>query len=324
MISVLIEWENVLLAEGDRCCEMLHRLRAQVREIVEADGTAFEILVLFNPEQIDGGAVRGVLGEHLVGDGLPNGVSLRLEPAVGEHYYDLRNVGARLATGEVLVCVDSDVIPEPGWLRALLTPMLAADGPGVVTGQTYLDNTDLVSWAFGAGWFFPVRDPSDEVLRESPMFFANNIAFRREVLLAHPYPALQDGQTRGSCAQLAKNLRAAGVGVWHASGARATHPAPNGWRHIGVRALAQGRDISIEWKMKGRSRLRRTLRAVSWSCTGVRRTLIRGCTKREQLRMPVWQIVPAVAIMAWYYGLSLVGAWTVTLLPARFSRGWRV
>jgi mycofactocin system glycosyltransferase len=46
-----------------------------------------------------------------------------------------RNQGAREATGELLAFVDSDCVPEPGWLRAL-TPYFAWERVGAVGGRT--------------------------------------------------------------------------------------------------------------------------------------------------------------------------------------------
>jgi glycosyltransferase involved in cell wall biosynthesis len=47
----------------------------------------------------------------------------------------VRNVGARLAGGEILACTDSDCVPTPGWLREGVKPF-ADPAVGVVTGTT--------------------------------------------------------------------------------------------------------------------------------------------------------------------------------------------
>ena len=319
-VSILIEWENVILAADDRCWAMLRQVGEQIHE-VDAE---IECLVLFNPHQVQEEEVRRAVDCHLVGDGLPARATVRLEPLVGDHYYDLRNRGSRIATGDVIVCIDSGVIPERGWLRALLAPMLAdGDSVQVTAGNTYLNTEDLVSKSFAAGWFFPLRDEREEPNPDARPFFANNVAFRRSVFLDHPYPALHEGQTRGSCTRLAKELRASGVSILYVPGARTAHPAPNGWAHICVRALAEGRDRALQSGRRGR-RLRRVLRSILFAAGGVKRTIVRTLTRRRQLSLGAWEIVPACFVMGWYYTLTLVGALITILLPRRYSCGWRI
>ena len=318
-VSILIEWENVILAADDRCWAMLRQVGEQIHE-VDAE---IECLVLFNPHQIQEEEIRRAVDRHLVGDGLPARATVRLEPLAGEHYYDLKNRGARIATGDAIVCIDSDSIPENGWLPALLAPMFAdGDNVNVTAGSTYVDIEDLVSKSFAAAWIFPLRDERDESRSDGQRFFANNVAFRRSVFLDHPYPPLEDGQTRGSCVNLAKELRASGISIWYVPSARMAHPAPNGWHNICVRALAQGRDRAlgqreVPW-------LRRAIRSGLFAMGGIKQTIVRTFTKRRQLNIAVWEIVPAVFLMGWYYVLTLVGALITILLPRRYSRGWRI
>src|SRR5215472_15982971 len=44
---------------------------------------------------------------------------IRTIAADGAHYYQLKNLGARAATGDIIVLVDTDVVPEPGCLAAV-------------------------------------------------------------------------------------------------------------------------------------------------------------------------------------------------------------
>ncbi len=48
-LSIVVEWENVLLSEDERCFHMLRKLSKQLGEI----NRRAEVLVLFNPNQID-------------------------------------------------------------------------------------------------------------------------------------------------------------------------------------------------------------------------------------------------------------------------------
>jgi hypothetical protein len=103
-----------------------------------------------------------------------------------------------------------------------------------------LDPENLVSKAFALGWFFPLRQDAPR-LGEARHFFANNVAFRREVIIAHPFPPMDRGQTRGARSSVAKILTAHGIEIWKTSAARTPHPTPTGGITV-TRALADGRD----------------------------------------------------------------------------------
>jgi len=53
-LTLILEWENVLLAEDDRCFEMLRQLRKQLGEI----GRSAEVIVLHNPEQVESSVIE--------------------------------------------------------------------------------------------------------------------------------------------------------------------------------------------------------------------------------------------------------------------------
>ena len=109
-----------------------------------------------------------------------------------------KNIGAARARGEVIVFLDSDVIPEEGWLASLLQALSNLD-VGVVGGNTYIAHEDLNGKAFALFWFFPLREARGGLWRD-PHFFANNVAFRAEVFRAHSFPPL--GTFRGQCIAL--------------------------------------------------------------------------------------------------------------------------
>jgi hypothetical protein len=153
-------------------------------------------------------------------------------PAPGKRYYEQKNAGAELARGEILIFLDSDVVPDAGWLDGLLG---ALDDP----------NVDFVG---GDAYRFPTRHPSRGVYRRQ-QFYANNLAVRRKVFLANPFPAAT--AYRGQCAQLAKSMSRKGIPVYRQGDAAVSHPPPRGARTFVVRALCQGHD-TIYWKRRYR------------------------------------------------------------------------
>lgn len=319
-VTVLIEWENVLLAEDDRSVAMLRTLGSQI----SGSEARFEILVVFNPEHVDPPLVEQVVRAHLVFTGPHRDTPVRFEPIPGSHYYGMRNRGARMARGTVLLCLDSDVIPEDGWLEAVINPILTDPDIDVIGGTTYIEPDSLWARAFGAGWIFEPRNP-DESLRSGNLhFWANNVAFRRSFFLASPYRENeQNGETRNADIRFRDSLRKHGTPVWIAGRARVSHPAPNGFRHFVIRGLGEGRDQSIMWTERGKGRLARTFRAIDLGFGRVRRTVRHAFGRRADLRLPVWEIPLVLAIMAAYAALIVAGAWIQTWLPKRCSMGWR-
>lgn len=326
-VSVIVEWENVLLSEMDRCREMLRRLAAQAGALrarrASLDGCLgqlafpFELIVAFDPDAIDRAAVAAVLDEALRGS--DGALVVRLEAAPGRDYYGMKNHGAALASGDIVVLLDSDVIPEPVWLERLLG---AFDDPAVqvVGGNTFIAPDSLYTRAFAAGWFFPFQ-AEEGTVRRAKRFFANNVAFDRRVLLSHPFEPVE-GQSRGACARLAVRLLAQGIEPRLHQGAQVSHPPPCGGRHFFVRALAHGRDDILQDILSPR--------LASPPLAGWRRArhrfrqgLSRLVRHRRALRVS-WAALPAAAaIIATYYATYLVGDVCTRLAPqamrARFQ-----
>lgn len=319
-MSVLVEWENILLAEDDRSARMLRALAAQMTEL----DVAFELLVVFNPDQADPVAVEQAVRTHFRPVGRHEATPIRVQPLPGAHYFEMRNQGARTARAPILLCLDSDVVPEPGWLKAVLTPILTDPSIDVIGGTTYVEPDSLFARAIGAGWIFNPRDPDDSLRSGHLHFWANNVAFRRDFFLENPYPEHTDnGETRNADWRLRNALKARNKPVWIAGAARVSHPAPNGLRHTVNRALGEGRDQAIMWAERGMPRWLQTLRAVDFGFGRVRRCVRNVIRRRRDLRMPLWEAPAAVIITTGYATLLVLGAWTRTLLPARFSMGWR-
>jgi hypothetical protein len=233
--SVIIEWENAKLSEFGRARRMLEALAAQTRELERELWRPRDLVILYDPAAVDRRSLEAVAGEAM---GVLPRLQIKLVAAGGLRYYELKNFGATQTDAELIVFLDSDVIPEAGWLRRLLEP-LTEDGVDVVAGDSHVSLDTLYSKAFALFWVFPLRAVSDE-LRPAEAFFANNVAFRKPVFDANPFP--QHRKFRGQCTDLAAALKAKGFGIYVHDGARVDHPPPNGLRHFLSRALCAGHD----------------------------------------------------------------------------------
>lgn len=321
LLTILIEWENVLVAAEDRCARMLGELGRQV----SAFDAGVEILVMFNPEQISADVIEQILEQHLRITPPRPDVSARTVSAQGLHYYDLRNHGVRIARGQIIVCLDSDVIPEPGWLSALTDPLRTDPSISFVGGETHLDHTgSFFNKAFALGWIFPLRSAENDLrLGTDRQFWANNLACRRELFLQNPYPTDADPhESRNACRRLRNQLAAQGIPIWRAGNARVSHPAPDGWSKALFHALVEGRDNAIIYQQRGYGRLRRSLRAVDFAIGRLRQAVRNGLRKDRAFPVPAWQIPGVILFLTPYYLASIAGAWSQAWLPRRVWSRW--
>ena len=233
--SIVIEWENAKLSEFERARRMLEVLGEQLRELRERLPEPPEIILLYDPREMEGKVVREAVEEQL---GHPELAVLHFVETEGEDYFQQKNLGARVASQDVVILLDSDVVPRRGWLQALLEAMADLENE-VVAGQTGMSLESFVGRAFALFWIFPPERGGDAI-RPTDHFHANNVAFRRERLLASPFPDLP--VARGQSTLLGQQLAAAGRRMALHEGARVEHAPPNGFAHLVRRAMNQGRD----------------------------------------------------------------------------------
>lgn len=237
----MIEWENALLSDVDRARQMLSRLGEQARDYARSHNTRFELLVAYDPGEVDVAVPRSTVDEELDPANWPG--DIRYIAAPGLHYFEQKNLGAASATADTVVFLDSDVIPDAGWLGHMLGAV-DRDDVQVVGGHTYLARDTLLDRLFSGFWFF---EPNPKHTGVSPTghFYANNVAFKREIL--ERYGFRRAGSYRGQCVELAGRLKADGIQIWRAADATVSHPAPEGLRHAFIRAVCQGHD-NVYWR----------------------------------------------------------------------------
>ncbi len=161
-------------------------------------------------------------------------------------YYQKKNFGFTFTTNDVLVFLDSDVVPEAGWLTALLAAV--DDGQkAVVMGRTHLETGTLFERAIALSWIFEVR--SDSVIHPVRRFVSNNFAIRRGLFERISFP--NRTTYRGQCTELGLKLMGAGFVLYEEPHARGVHPAHDGARGFVMTALHAGRDSHFYDRQKG-------------------------------------------------------------------------
>ena len=305
MISIVVEWENVLLTTAGRGASMLRQLGDELGGARRALGEDFEVLVVYADDSCQRTEIADQLG--------PEGTSVRFVPAPGSGYYELKNIGVAHARGNVVVLVDSDVLPEPGWLVELLQPF-ADPNVQAVAGHSFVEPTSLWAKAFALAWFFPLRADAADRIDVSESFFANNVAFRRETARAFPFPPVP-GAARGACRVLAGQLRAHHVSLVVNPAALVSHPPPAGVRRAVARALVQGRDEALLAAAYPAETNARPFSPEAVRAVGAR---LREVVARRQLVGLSGRALPAaLAIVLGYYALMAAGAAFARIAPAR-------
>jgi len=226
--SILVEWENVLLSGESRANKMLSSVINQANLLKNC----CEIIVSANTDQPE-------LKERP--KGLNKNIEWILIVNTGLHYYQLKDEAARHAKSEVIVFVDSDVLPDKDWLKNL-TDSFRNPNIQASCGKAYIDYYNLYTKAFALFWFFPTKNhhPS-RPRRTTNHFFANNVAFKKKLFLQY-YFGKNAQVSRGGCLALGESLRRDGIDIYLCENAFVAHPPPQLGSHFILRALAQGRD----------------------------------------------------------------------------------
>jgi hypothetical protein len=268
-LSLVIEWENANRIGVERARRMLAALHEQLREVGAPGRGEHEVFLLFPEDDVSDAELRPIVEEVAPIDSWP--ARFRLVPSTAGGYYEQKNAGAALTSGDILIFLDSDVVPQPGWLAGLIDGLQRSNA-SVVCGNTFVEYDGVYSAAVALSWFFPLRS-EEEGLKPTHFFYANNVAFRRDVFMKHQFP--ETGQFRGQCSALAVNLERDGHQIVMNGASRVAHPPPEGLKHYAVRALWNGHDDFISMRNAGNASFlggsKKIARDLRWTLQTIKR-----------------------------------------------------
>jgi hypothetical protein len=327
-LSIVIELANTRLNGEERAARLLARLGRQWEEILAHDfpealpveargfleGLGERVELLLVSPRVAANALEADVRRLL-----PGTFDVAIHVADGLEYYPLKNFGASRASGDILLFVDCDVLPDDGWLAHLLGALARRD-VDVVCAQTYVAPVDLWSRAFALGWNYGLRDRAGG-LSTPEKFYGNTIAFRAPVFRQTPFRPL-GRRSRGASSLLRQDLGRLGIAVWENSAAGVDHPPPSSFRHLVIRALAEGRDHYLKHQdTRGLPGLKESLRLA-----GARLARGFGRARRHWRRVGLRrrEVPAAMAIISTYYGLSALGGLLTHASPELMGRHFRV
>ncbi|PSB61985.1 glycosyl transferase family 2, partial [filamentous cyanobacterium CCP1] len=129
----------------------------------------------------------------------------------GTTYYQAKMLGAKLATGEIIIYYDSDCLYTPDWLQTILTPF-QDHTVQIVAGETTTGGRGAYGTAMALTYIFPQFSQQTQLI-PTTQYFLNNVAFRREFLLQNPIPTSLP-LYRGNCVVHAHQLLSQGYTIW--------------------------------------------------------------------------------------------------------------
>jgi len=230
--ALVLETDNLLAIESRAeaivagLAELLSRLAAGVLPLARLDEV---ILVHEGLELRDQANLSRAAGRQLRFVEVPR----------GSGYYAAKNAGFAATTADIVAFGDSDCRPCDLWLHTLLAPMQSSD-VRVVAGRTAYEPSALGD-ALTAIDFQPIASPlGPGCVRH---FFANNVAFRREVFAARPFE-LRTDLHRGACGVLALQLHRERIPIHHAPDALTVHRTPGGLELL-ERRMKRGGDLAL-------------------------------------------------------------------------------
>lgn len=308
-ITFVTETDNLGMFGKKRMQRMLESLAPQLTE-ENHRLKQVEYIVSFDPTDISEVEVR----RQFATVSFPEGITWRFMGCTGLTYYDLKNEGFKAATGDLVLCIDSDVLPQAGWLRAILT---AFERPEVtvLAGHTHIELSSWYNKSFALFWTFPL--PETGGLQEAKHFMANNVHFRRPWIAAHLYPQRQAFHDHNRL--LLQALHDEGKKLYQHTDARALHDAPR-WMAFVKRTFCHGYDNIVEARDAGHHH-KATFRGglCRWH-TQLRRSLQRMVANRKLVGLPAIAVPYATGLATIFFTCQLLGEWITLVRPQWIKR----
>jgi len=160
------------------------------------------------------------------------------------NYVEAKQIGASVATGDVIIYIDSDVVYESTWLENMLSGFDIAPGTSIVAGDTLIRGTSVYATAIQLGWMMDAQRARPHIYQTNHMYL-NNFAIKREVMLRAPV-FLNLPIYRATTVETLRQLKYMGYCVMRVPNARGFHLPPGNIGDLWWRALIYGADAVVK------------------------------------------------------------------------------
>jgi hypothetical protein len=301
-VTIVVEWENALDVEDRWTSRAMAAFAAELERCRGRLPAKPAILYLYDERAVREETIRAAIAR--AAPGLLDLGEVSIVPTPGLSYYQLKNRGAELARTDIVVMLDSDAGPEPGWLPALLQPF---SDPAVqaVGDFTRLGYEDLLSRTMALSWIFDLACEKDKT-RSRRKIHANNCAFRTPFLRANPYPELP--AFKKQCGFWLRDIERRNIRWVRSAEAMTVHAPHPGGSFLLWRAWTTGTDRDFQvFHTLTPSRAGRIAYGFYFLASKVGRAWWRIWTKGGEVELPVWQRPAAMLIALGFFGAAFAG-----------------
>jgi len=312
--AVILELDTALACDPDRVAQALGVLRVQLQQMAPHLRGTPEVLLTYNPRHWSEAAIETTIDRAIGPHPWPGKlVAAAVPPSSG--YYEHKNFGFSLTQRELIVFLDGDLMPDEGWLQAMLQPFEEFT-VSVVVGNTYMDTSSLYARCVALFWIFEARTLQPELCRTRRLV-SNSVAFRRALFAKCPFP--RRDTYRGQCSELARILESKGITLYLSSGAQSCHPAPRGLSGFVERAMFSGHDECVYCGLEGPVGAGQALAAFTRDLASVR---IRVGRRASQIGASRTVVLMAYILGFVFYSLKLSAFLITTISPRVVRRTW--
>lgn len=301
-VTILIEWENALDVQDEWTHRALRAFADELGRVAPEVAAPPRVIYLYDEARVQERDIAGTI--ELVAPNLGELCSLEFVPTKGLTYYKLKNHGVGLTKTDLVVMLDSDAAPQPGWLEGLIAPF-AAPEVMAVGGFTVLGYNDLLSRVLALIWIFHMRSERERTKRRRKIN-ANNCAFRTAFFRVNPWPDVPG--YKKACGFWLREMESRGVRWVRTVDAMTVHAPHPGLRFFLWRGWTAGtdRDVQAYYTVTPR-RFGRLAFAVWFFLKRTVRSTVRILRKGHEVDLPLWQTPAALALAYGYFGMLFAG-----------------
>lgn len=302
-VTIIIEWENAIDVEDKWTQRAMSSFESELDRCHNMMSTKPRVMYLYDSGAVDEKAIRKTIAS--AAPRLGELADVELVPTPGLTYYKLKNYGVQKTSTDLVIFLDSDAGPQPGWLAGLLKPF-ADPEVMAVGGFTVLGHEDLLSRTMALSWIFNLPSERDVTVKRHKIH-ANNAAFRTDFFKANPFPDLE-GAFKKQCGFWLRDISKRGFKWTRTADAMTIHAPHPGGSFIVWRAWTTGLDRDFQaFHTVTQSRLGRLAYSFWFWANKVGRSWYRIWAKGAEVDLPIWQRPAAMAISLGFFTVALGG-----------------